>query len=164
MISIESFSGVTVLNTEQVINAGIEDVWEFFSSPHNLCRITPPEMNFKITGTDTDKKSYAGQIITYSVTPIGGIKFNWVTEITQLVKYEFFTDEQRLGPYKFWHHRHLFRSEGENTVMNDIVTFKVGGWLPGKLISRLIIEPRVRNIFEFRGKKIDEIFGSRKTL
>jgi ligand-binding SRPBCC domain-containing protein len=160
MIKINRYSGVTVLESETEINADLGVVWDFFSSPHNLGKITPPEMNFVITGTDTGRKSYAGQLITYSVTPFPGIRMTWITEITHLVNYEFFTDEQRFGPYKFWHHRHFFRRDGDKTIMNDMVTFKVPGWLPGRIIGRLIIEPRVKEIFIYREKMINEIFGN----
>ena len=159
MIKIKSYSGVTVLETEHTINAGLEKVWDFFSSPHNLGKITPPEMNFRITGTDHGKKYYPGQIITYSINPFRGFRVNWVTEITHLTEYRSFTDEQRQGPYKFWHHRHHFRSEGNKTIMNDIVTFKVSGGFAGRLFSRLIIEPRILEIFRYRSSRIDEIFG-----
>jgi ligand-binding SRPBCC domain-containing protein len=163
MVQLNRYSGVTVLEAEQVINAPLETVWDFFSSPHNLGRITPPEMNFIITGTDYNKKSYAGQIITYSISPFRGIRVNWATEITHLDEYKFFTDEQKLGPYKFWHHRHMFRKEGNNTIMNDIVTFKVPGGYFGNLIGRIIVEPRVLKIFRYRSEKIVEIFPDSKS-
>lgn len=160
MIKISSYSGVTVLETEHTLQAEITKVWDFFSSPHNLGRITPPWMNFRITGTDADKKSYPGQIITYSVCPFLGIKVNWVTEITHLIDYSTFTDEQRSGPFKFWHHRHNFRTEGDKVIMNDILTFKVFGGIAGRLIGRLIVEPRLMAIFRYRASVINEIFGS----
>lgn len=159
MIKINNYSGVTVLETEHIIKAELEKVWDFFSSPHNLGKITPPEMKFRITGTDIEKKSYPGQIITYSVNPFRLLKVNWVTEITHLTEYMSFTDEQRQGPYKLWHHRHFFRGENNMTIMNDIVTFKVHGGLIGRLFSRLIIEPKVVNIFRYRSSMIDQIFG-----
>ena len=34
---------------------------------------------------------------------------NWVTEITHVKDFEYFVDEQRFGPYKFWHHKHLIK-------------------------------------------------------
>jgi ligand-binding SRPBCC domain-containing protein len=158
MVQLNRYSGVAVLEAEQTINAPMEVVWDFFSSPHNLGRITPPEMNFKITGTDFLKRSYVGQIITYSISPFRGIRVNWATEITHLDEYKFFTDEQKIGPYKFWHHRHMFRKEGNNTIMNDIVTFKVPGGYIGRLIGRTMVEPRVLKIFRYRSEKIDELF------
>jgi ligand-binding SRPBCC domain-containing protein len=150
---------MTVLGAEQIIPADIDTVWLFFTNPSNLAKITPPYMNFNITGTDFNERTYAGQVITYTLTPFMFFRTNWVTEITHLTEKKFFTDEQRFGPYRFWHHRHIFSAAEKGTVMKDIVTFKVPGWLPGKVLSRLAVEPRVEEIFRYREKKIIEIFG-----
>ena len=158
MIRLKRYSGLSVLETEELVNASLEEVWNFFSSPQNLGLITPPEMKFIITGTDHDKKSYAGQIISYSLNPFKWLKVNWVTEITHLTELHSFTDEQRFGPYKFWHHRHQFTSDGNRTIMKDIVTFKFPFGIIGRYLGRLIIEPRVLEIFRYRSEKINEIF------
>jgi len=78
----------------QFVPAGIDEVWDFFSSPSNLSKITPPEMRFLITSPMPDVM-YAGMFITYKVSPVFGIKLNWVTEITQIREKLFFIDEQR---------------------------------------------------------------------
>lgn len=95
MLEFKNHSGIYTLEAEQVINVGLKDAWEFFSSPENLQRITPSHMGFKITSS-VDKKVYAGQIITYKVSVLPGIQQNWVTEITQVKEQHFFIDEQRL--------------------------------------------------------------------
>ncbi|MFN8240314.1 MAG: SRPBCC family protein [Bacteroidales bacterium] len=151
-------SGVTVLESEQLVNANIEAVWDFFSSPANLSKITPPEMNFRITGTDFEKKAYPGQIITYRLSPFRHISVDWVTEITVVKELSFFIDEQRFGPYRFWHHRHFFEKAGTKTLMKDIVTYKVPGLLFAPVINKLLIKPRVTRIFEHRFKKVMELF------
>ena len=40
-------------------------------------------------------------IITYKVSPLWGIKMNWMTEITHVKEKEYFVDEQRFGPYAY---------------------------------------------------------------
>ena len=40
------------LKTEQFLNAHIDDVWEFVSSPMNLKKITPTYMGFHIKSKD----------------------------------------------------------------------------------------------------------------
>ena len=90
---------------EQRLPISIDKAWEFFSSPKNLDLITPDDMSFEIkSGAGT--KTYAGQIITYKIKPLLNIPMNWVTEITQCVEGKYFIDEQRFGPYRFWHHQH----------------------------------------------------------
>ena len=48
---------------------------------------------------------------------------NWLTEITQVKDKSFFIDEQRMGPYKMWHHQHIFEEQNEGVLMTDIVTY-----------------------------------------
>jgi len=88
-----------LLKTEQAIPISLEQAWDFFSSPLNLAKITPKEVSFKVTSDyNTDTTIYAGMIITYKVSPIFGIKMNWMTEITHVKEGEYFVDEQRFGP------------------------------------------------------------------
>ena len=93
--------------TKQLLKSDLETVWDFVSSPRNLKKITPPYMGFDITSKDLPLKMYPGMIISYKVSPLLSIPTTWVTEITQVEKYKFFIDEQRVGPYTMWHHQHL---------------------------------------------------------
>ena len=90
-------------NFEQKLPISLNTAWDFFSSPLNLSKITPKSMDFIITSDYTAQtKMYAGMIITYKVSPVLGIKMNWVTEITQVSEGKYFIDEQRFGPFAFW--------------------------------------------------------------
>jgi ligand-binding SRPBCC domain-containing protein len=92
----------------QQFPVAVHEIWEFISNPKNLSLITPPDMGFKTLSGD-DRAMFAGQIIHYTVTPLLGIKVEWVTEITHVADKEFFVDEQRHGPYAFWHHKHFVK-------------------------------------------------------
>ena len=94
------------LHKKQLVNASIDEVWEFISTPWNLKIITPDYMGFDIISKELPEKIYPGMIISYSVKPILGIKMKWVTEITQIEEKRYFVDEQRIGPYAMWHHQH----------------------------------------------------------
>lgn len=113
------------INQTQKIPASIDEVWDFISSPGNLREITPPSMGFIITSNNASEKMYAGMIITYKVIPLAGIKINWVTEITQVKDKEFFVDEQRMGPYKMWHHQHKIEAIEGGVLMTDIVSYNL---------------------------------------
>ncbi|MDX9928922.1 MAG: hypothetical protein RBS37_03630 [Bacteroidales bacterium] len=63
-------------------------------------------MGLIITGNTREEKMYPGMIISYKVSPLLGIKLNWVTEITHLRDFEYFVDEQRICPCSMWHHQH----------------------------------------------------------
>lgn len=153
------FSGIYQLRCEQAIDASLAEVWEFFSSPKNLDKITPDDMGFEITSTLVED-TYEGQIITYDIEILPKIKSAWVTEITHYKEREFFVDEQRFGPYKMWHHEHHFKALSENRVlMTDIVSYKLPLGFLGKLVAGRMIQTKVQSIFQHRKKVIEELFN-----
>lgn len=153
------FSGVYQLRCEQAIDASLDKVWEFFSTPKNLDKITPDDMGFVIT-SDLVDETYEGQMITYDIEILPNIKSAWVTEITHFKDREFFVDEQRFGPYSMWHHEHHFKTIGDNRVMmTDIVTYKLPLGLLGRVIAGKMIRDKVSKIFLHRKKVIERYFS-----
>ena len=144
---------------EQKISAEVEAVWDFISSPGNLKHITPPYMGFDITSENLPEKVYPGMIIMYKVTPVFRIKMKWVTEITHVVDKQYFVDEQRVGPYKIWHHQHRIHPVEDGVLMTDLVTYKPPLGFIGGLANRVLIKKKLDEIFEFRRKKLIQIFG-----
>ncbi|MEP2026103.1 MAG: SRPBCC family protein [Reichenbachiella sp.] len=147
--------------SEQILPASMEEVWQFISSPANLKKITPAYMGFDIISEAPDKM-YPGLIVTYTVSPLFGIKTAWMTEITHMVEGKFFVDEQRIGPYALWHHQHLIEPIENGVLMKDIVTYAPPLWWIGKLANRLIIKRKLNEIFEFRRKALIKVFGEVK--
>jgi ligand-binding SRPBCC domain-containing protein len=147
------------LETSQNIPAPPETVWAFISDPGNLKRITPEHMGFIITSDNLPGKMYAGEMIGYKVSPLSGIKMNWLTEITHVEKGVYFIDEQRIGPYALWHHQHRITPIEGGTLMHDIVTYKPPFGFVGAIANSLLIARKLKQIFEFRRIKLEEIFG-----
>ena len=140
----------------QIIPASLQECWNFFSTPVNLGKITPPSMDFRIL-SQTEPEIYPGQIIIYLVKPAFGIPVTWVTEITYVKKFAYFSDVQRIGPYKFWHHRHLFHEVPGGVEMRDIVCYALPYGSLGQ-ISRPFVRKRLQEIFDYRRERIGEIF------
>lgn len=137
-----------------------EEAWDFFSSPLNLEKITPADMAFTVTSElDPAAKMYPGMIITYKVSPVAGIKLNWMTEITQVEESRYFIDEQRFGPYKFWHHQHHFTEIPGGVEMSDILTYGLPMGIFGRMANSLFVAGKLQQIFDFRRKKVIELFG-----
>jgi ligand-binding SRPBCC domain-containing protein len=102
--------------------------------------------------------AYAGQIITYKIQVFPAIKVSWVTELTVVDAPHFFIDEQRFGPYAKWHHEQFFESLGkETTLMHDKITYKMPFGILGYVVHELLVRKKLRTIFSFRRKIIDEI-------
>ncbi len=130
------------------------------SDPRNLKVITPPSMGFEVTSSALPENIYPGLIISYRVRPLFGVPLNWVTEITHINEPFYFVDEQRFGPYAFWHHKHFLRETERGVEMEDLVHFKMPGGKAGDLLVPLIVLPKLRRIFEFRREKLETLFGS----
>lgn len=155
------FKKIYKLERTQKVNCSIDQAWEFFSSPKNLKEITPEYMNFQITSELGDGRMYAGQLITYFVQPLLGIPIRWCTEITHVEDKKYFVDEQRFGPYQMWHHQHWFYENEDGTVlMKDIVHYAIPLGYLGRLMNTLFIRKQLTEIFDFRIKRVDELFNS----
>jgi ligand-binding SRPBCC domain-containing protein len=147
------------LFSEQKIPQQIDVVWDFISNPHNLRSITPPSMGFEITTKELEDKIYSGMIISYTLKPLLGIKTLWLTEITHVREREYFVDEQRVGPYKLWHHQHKLTDMGDHVMMSDMITYKPPMGMIGSLANTLMIKKRLHGIFEYRRKMLENKFG-----
>jgi len=145
---------------EQKLPINLEQAWDFFSSPLNLSKITPPNMNFTVTSDYTESiKMYEGMIITYKVSPLLGIKMDWMTEITTVKDGEYFIDEQRFGPFKFWHHEHHFEKIDGGTLMKDRLSYRMPFGFIGQIANSIVVEKQVKGIFDHRENTIKKIFG-----
>lgn len=148
------------LEFNQTVPIGIDKAWDFFSSPSNLSEITPKSMAFDVTTPGIkDTKMYPGLIITYKVSPLLGIKLDWVTEITHVKDKEYFIDEQRFGPFAFWHHNHHFKEVEGGVAMHDILHYSIGFGPIGRLANAITVHSKIKEIFDFRYKKVEEMFG-----
>tara|TARA_B110000438_G_scaffold85581_1_gene85070 strand:- start:14297 stop:14770 length:474 start_codon:yes stop_codon:yes gene_type:complete len=141
------------LKTNLTLNKNIKEVFQFFETPKNLNLITPSWLNFKIIQT-VNSNTFKNQEINYKLT-LHKITFKWKSEIIDYKKNISFCDKQIKGPYLFWEHSHLFSKVGEKTFMEDIIKYKV---LFGTFSNNLFIKQDLRKIFEYRQKKIQEIF------
>ena len=146
------------LKTEQKLPISLQEAWDFFSSPKNLSKITPKHMGFIITNQPSETM-FEGQIITYKVSPLLGVKISWMTEITTFKENEYFIDEQRFGPYSLWHHRHHFYEIDGGIKMIDEVNYKLPFGFLGSIAHHLFVRKKLKSIFEYREKVLIEMFG-----
>ncbi|RYH72117.1 cell division inhibitor [Flavobacteriaceae bacterium 144Ye] len=146
------------LHQKQNLPITKQEAWVFLSDPKNLKVITPDYMGFHIL-SGADRPMFAGQIIQYIVTPVLGIKTKWVTEITHVIDGEYFVDEQRFGPYSLWHHKHFIKEIDGGVEMEDIIDYKVPMGILGQLVHPILVKPKLKEIFDYRTKKLEELFG-----
>ena len=150
------------LHFETFIPTSIDKAWDFFTSPLNLAKITPPDMGFRVTSDfNPGAKVYPGMIITYKVSPLFGIKLNWMTEITHVEQNKYFVDEQRFGPYALWHHQHHFKAVDGGVQMTDVVNYAIGYGFIGRMANALFVAKKLGQVFAYRERVIKKIFGGK---
>jgi ligand-binding SRPBCC domain-containing protein len=148
------------LNFEQKVPISLQEAWDFFSSPLNLAKITPKSISFVITSDYTaDTKMYEGMLISYKVSPLLGIKMDWMTEITYVKEGEYFIDDQRFGPFSLWHHEHHFKTIEGGVLMTDKLTYAVPFGFLGQIANALVVAKQTQDIFDYREKAVEEMFG-----
>ncbi|MDP3468201.1 MAG: SRPBCC family protein [Daejeonella sp.] len=145
--------------TEHLLPVKIDQAWDFFSSAKNLALITPPEMDFKILSSLDTKEIYEGMLIDYTVKPVFGIPLNWQTEIFNVNKPYSFSDRQLKGPYKIWEHTHIFIQKENGILMKDEIKYQIPLGILGQLAHAIFVRKRVEDIFRFRKKALEKIFG-----
>jgi len=141
------------LSVEQKVSEDISTVFNFFETPKNLNLITPPWLNFKII-PPIPKTTYEGLEISYRLS-LHKLPMFWKSKIIRYKKNEYFCDKQIFGPYLFWEHTHTFSADGNKTIIRDIVNYKI---LFGQIFHKLFVKRDLKNIFEYRYKKIEEVF------
>ena len=145
-----------VFEASQFIEKSQTEVFEFFSIAGNLNLITPRHLSFDIL-TPAHIKMQVGTIIDYRMK-IYGIPVRWRTEISEWDPPNRFADNQVKGPYKKWYHTHSFQSRDNGTLMTDHVEYAVPGGFLAPLLNRLFVRRDVEKIFQYRNKKIIELF------
>lgn len=131
----------------------IERVFPFFAEAKNLQNLTPPWLDFRIVKSPDALGPAA--TIDYRLR-IRGIPLRWRSEITVWDPPRRFVDEQRRGPYRLWIHEHDFEPIDGGTRCHDRVTYAVSG---GALVNRLVVEPDLRRLFDYRRRRLEEQFG-----
>ena len=140
----------------QWIPRSINEVFAFFSDAGNLEEITPSWVGFRIL-TPGPIRIAEGTRIRYRLR-LHGIPVGWETEIRRWQPPGRFVDVQLNGPYQLWHHTHRFEPKHGGTLMTDIVRYRLPLGIIGRVVHRLKVRRDVDRIFDYRARRIQEIF------
>jgi ligand-binding SRPBCC domain-containing protein len=141
------------LESSQFLPYPRDQVFEFFSDASNLQSLTPAWLHFSVF-TPPPIHIAAGTLIDYRLR-IHGVPLRWQSRISVWEPPLRFVDTQTRGPYRRWHHEHLFEVAEGGTLCHDIVDYAVYG---GSLINTLFVRPDLSRIFAFRQSKLRELF------
>lgn len=144
------------LERRQKVGGGLEEVFGFFKSPHNLEAITPPWLAFRVLHA-TDREVCQGTRISYRLR-LRGIPVRWESRITEYRENERFADEQLVGPYRSWYHVHLFRPVPGGVEIDDVVEYQLPLGPLGRLVHAAFVRRQLASIFDFRARAVGKRF------
>jgi ligand-binding SRPBCC domain-containing protein len=148
------------LRQEQWVSRPIDEVFEFFSDAQNLETITPPWLSFKVLSMST--KSIVQDTEIHYRLAWHGFPLRWTSKICKWNPPHSFTDTQTSGPYRLWYHRHRFEAHGGRTRVLDVARYALPFGVFGEMAHAIKVRRDVQQIFAFRRRRIDEIFGESK--
>ena len=146
-------TGEFLLTAQQWLPRRREELFPFFADAGNLETITPPTLSFSVLNPPPIVMQ-AGLLIDYKLR-LRGLPLRWQSEITVWDPPNRFVDEQRKGPYRIWHHEHVFTEQNGGTLATDNVRYAVFG---GAIIERLFVRRDLTKIFTYRQRKLAELF------
>lgn len=146
------------LKKEQWIDVPKERVWDFFSKPENLLKITPSDMKMKIEDIP-EGAMYPGMILRYKVSPLLGIPLNWTSHISALKEGDYFVDDMLEGPFKVWHHQHRFESKEGGTLIIDDLHYRIPLEPLSKIFHPILVQRNLEKMFQHRESVVKELFN-----
>jgi ligand-binding SRPBCC domain-containing protein len=153
MIEFGKDGAAFTLTTEQWLPRPLPEVFAFFADAGNLDTLTPGWLRFEIL-TPRPIEMRVGAVIDYRLR-LHGLPIRWQSEIAAWQPPDRFVDEQRRGPYRSWHHTHLFAEHNGGTAVRDEIRYAVLG---GAMIERLFVRRDLAKIFAYRQRKLVELF------
>lgn len=142
------------LQAQQFLPVPRDELFQFFADATNLQRLTPPWLHFSIL-TPAPIAIQAGSLIDYELR-LHAIPLRWRSRISVWEPPHRFVDEQVRGPYRRWHHEHVFEPSEGGTICYDTVDYNVLG---GRLIHHLFVRPDLLKIFAYRQYALREMFS-----
>jgi ligand-binding SRPBCC domain-containing protein len=139
--------------SEQWLPRSLDEVFPFFADARNLEELTPDWLRFTVL-TPAPIPMAVGTTIDYRLA-WRGIPLRWTSEIAAWEPPHHFVDRQLRGPYRLWHHEHLFEESDGGTLVSDRVEYAVWG---GSIANRLGVARDVSRIFAYRGQRLIELF------
>ena len=143
------------LHREQLVPRPLDETFAFFAQARNLERITPPWLRFEVV-TPEPSEMDTGTHIDYRLH-LHGIPMRWTARIEDWRPGREFVDRQVRGPYRLWHHRHLFARHPDGTIVTDHVRYALPAGVLGEAAHAVVVRRDLDRIFAFRAAAVRQL-------
>jgi ligand-binding SRPBCC domain-containing protein len=133
---------------ESFIRATPERVFAFHEQPEALRLLMPPWESSRIIERAQISEPGSRTIIEAKI--LGPFSTRWIAEHTVYDPPRMFEDVQVAGPFRSWRHRHIIQPHPDGAMLRDEIDYQPPMGFLGRLVAPLLIESRLRRLFEFR--------------
>jgi ligand-binding SRPBCC domain-containing protein len=144
-----------LIEREQWLARPVEEVFAFFGDATNLEAITPEWLRFSVI-TPAPIAMGAGTLIDYRLR-WRRMPLRWTTIIEAWEPPHRFVDRQLRGPYRLWHHTHIFEAQLGGTRIRDEVRYRLPLGRLGVALHRLGVRRDLEAIFDDRARRVREL-------
>lgn len=133
-----------------VIAAPIEKVFEL-SLDIDAHAASMSDSNERAVAGVTSGRIGLGEEVTWCATHFR-IPFTMTSRVTELEPPRRFVDEQVRGPFRMFHHEHLYSEEAGQTEMIDRIRFDAPLGIIGRIVERALLGRYLHTLIEQRGR------------
>ncbi|HEX8844350.1 MAG TPA: SRPBCC family protein [Pyrinomonadaceae bacterium] len=133
---------------ESFIEAAPERVFAFHELPDALRRLTPPWEKVRII--QAARNLEVGSVAIVETRILGLFPVRWVARHTAYERPHMFEDTQTSGPFRSFRHRHIVEPNDGGAVLRDEIEYEPPLGFIGRLLAPLLIERRLRRLFDYR--------------
>lgn len=144
-----------LLECELLVKRPLKETFAFFENPANLGKITPPWLSFNIVTKDVAMQQ--GAQFDYVIRWLG-LPMKWRSLISSYEPPHVFEDEQVIGPYKTWHHRHTFSQTANGVIVGDHLEYSLPLGPLGAIAQAVMVKRQLQEVFRFRQSALSKIF------
>ena len=165
------------LRFEQWVAVPLERIFAFFADPHNLPRISPPDLDLRIErleivpplGVAQPSPAVQGalagvgsEVMVSFRVPVFGFRMQHVAHITGFEMNRSFRDQHSRWPLMDWDHRHEFEAAKRDgfvgTIVRDNLHYALGPGFLGAIPNALAVRRQLHKMFEFRHRAVVDLF------
>lgn len=141
---------------ESVLDAPVEAVFAFHEAKDAFSRLLPPWERVEVVQPPASLE--VGTVVI-ARTFVGPLSFTIEAEHVAYEKNRLFEDVMRRGPFRTWHHRHLFSPHPRGCLLRDEIDYELPGGILGKWLGGAVMEARLERLFTYRHAQTREALG-----
>jgi ligand-binding SRPBCC domain-containing protein len=131
------------------------EVFDLFSQPALLLDLAPPELPLELV--DAPPRLQLGSRLCWKIRR-WGISQRLTCDVTAFEKDRLIVETQRVGPFGRWEMRRRFQPLTSGMQLNETIDFEPPRGILGRLATEETILQELQILFEFRERKLKELF------